>query len=187
LVLTLVIGYSLSKEREHRISENPHGIESLMRPAYFLGIAVVIQLFLGALMRHTGSGLAIPDFPTIGGGWLPVFDAAFMDRINEFMFENGFDMVSLGQVWIHYGHRLGAVSVFLFTALFLFKMYKSNETQLLSTGMMLVFVVLVQITLGASVIWTVRNPLITSLHVVTGAGYLALVTLTILRLRPISS
>ena len=187
LVITVIIGYSLSKEREHRISENPHGIESLLRSAYYLGIAVVIQLFLGALMRHTGSGLAIPDFPTVGGGWLPVFVSSFLDHINEFMFENDLNMVSMSQVWIHYSHRLGAVSVFLVTALFLFKMYKSNETQLLSTGMMLALVVLVQITLGASVIWTVRNPLIASLHVVTGAGYLALVTLTVLRLRPLSS
>src|SRR5688572_25978876 len=35
--------------------------------------AVYVQLILGALMRHTQSGLAIPDFPLALGGIIPPF------------------------------------------------------------------------------------------------------------------
>ena len=119
LVLTVIIAYALSAEKENRIGKLAQDSRSILRPAYLFAGAVVVQLFLGALMRHTGSGLAIPDFPTVGGGWLPIFDSAFMDRINEFMFENDFNMVSLSQVWIHYLHRLGALAVLVLSGYFI--------------------------------------------------------------------
>ena len=28
-------------------------------------------------MRHTGSGLAVPDFPTMGGRWWPAFTDSY--------------------------------------------------------------------------------------------------------------
>ena len=33
--------------------------------------AIYVQILLGAVMRHTGAGLAIPDFPTFFGGLFP--------------------------------------------------------------------------------------------------------------------
>src|SRR3989338_7951267 len=36
-----------------------------------LSVGFFIQLLLGAIMRHRGAGLAIPDFPTAFGGIVP--------------------------------------------------------------------------------------------------------------------
>lgn len=185
LVITVIIAYMLSAEREKRIGKTSQDSRSILRPAYLFAGAVVVQLFLGALMRHTGSGLAIPDFPTVGGGWLPMFDAAFMDRINEFMFDNDFNTVSLSQVWMHYLHRVGALAVLVLSGYFLVSIFKDGNTSLYSSGFGIAVVILMQIALGAAAIWSFRNPIITSLHVVNGAALLLLTALTILRIRPI--
>ena len=36
--------------------------------------AIYVQIVLGAVMRHTGAGLAIPDFPAAFGGLWPSAD-----------------------------------------------------------------------------------------------------------------
>src|SRR5262245_20460194 len=53
--------------------------------------AVYVQLILGALMRHTNAGLAIPDFPLAFGHIIPPFTSS--------------------KVVIHFAHRLGAAIV----------------------------------------------------------------------------
>ena len=52
---------------------------------------VYIQLILGALMRHTASGLAIPDFPTMGGTWIPTFSETMINNINVILFDMDID------------------------------------------------------------------------------------------------
>ena len=54
---------------------------------------VYLQLILGALMRHMGAGLAIPDFPLAFGRLVPPLDAS--------------------AVVVHFVHRLGALAVTL--------------------------------------------------------------------------
>ena len=44
---------------------------------------VFVQLAMGASMRHSHTGLSIPDFPTAYGKVLPPVDAASIARINE--------------------------------------------------------------------------------------------------------
>ncbi len=44
---------------------------------------LIVQLALGASMRHSHTGLSIPDFPAAYGGILPPLDAASVARINE--------------------------------------------------------------------------------------------------------
>jgi len=58
--------------------------------------AVYAQLILGAVMRHTGAGLAIPDFPLAFGALVPPFDRP--------------------GVAIHFAHRMGAVVVLALVA-----------------------------------------------------------------------
>ena len=64
-VMTIIIAYSLSVERETRKNIT---VNNSMRDGTLIIVGFVyIQLILGALMRHTASGMAIPDFPTMGG------------------------------------------------------------------------------------------------------------------------
>jgi cytochrome c oxidase assembly protein subunit 15 len=104
---------------------------------WWLGIATTIavyaQLLLGAVMRHTGSGLAIPDFPLSFGKVVP--------EITSFA------------VAIHFAHRVGAVIV--------------SCLAFATAG------VTIQISLGASIVWSRKSVLPTTAHVAVGAAILA--------------
>jgi len=113
--------------------------------------AVFIQLILGAVMRHTKSGLAIPDFPLAFGKIIPPFDAT--------------------KIAIHFSHRLGALVVstlVIWTAARILKNYP-DEKKLFRPAIFLLCALLAQLILGAFTIWTQKDVLITTAHVATGA------------------
>ena len=116
---------------------------------------IYIQLILGALMRHTGAGLAIPDFPLAFGRLVPPFDAP--------------------GVLIHFMHRVGAVAVTLCVVWSVARVIRehANERQLLRPALTLGSLLLVQLTLGALAIWTGRAVLPVTAHVAVGAAVLA--------------
>jgi cytochrome c oxidase assembly protein subunit 15 len=117
--------------------------------------AVFLQLFLGALMRHTGAGLAIPDFPlAFGRLWPPLESPA---------------------VVIHFLHRLGAVLVTLcvgWTVARILQQYRA-EKRLTRPALLVMGLVVLQLTLGALSIWTRRAVLPMTAHVAVGAAVLA--------------
>jgi cytochrome c oxidase assembly protein subunit 15 len=132
--------------------------------------AVFVQLFLGALMRHTGAGLAIPDFPlAFGRLWPPLESPA---------------------VVIHFLHRLGAVLVTLsvgWTVARILHQYRT-EKRLRRLSWLVVGLVALQLTLGALSIWTRRAVLPMTAHVAVGAAVLAtslVLTLRIYRFIPV--
>jgi len=112
---------------------------------------IYLQIILGATMRHNGAGLAIPDFPLAFGKVIPpVWNA---------------------QVGIHFAHRVGALCVsiaILATAGHVFY-HHGRRFELSRPAFFLVLLLLVQVTLGAYVIWSGKNPLINTTHVVNGA------------------
>jgi cytochrome c oxidase assembly protein subunit 15 len=113
--------------------------------------SVYLQLLLGAWMRHTQSGLAIPDFPLAFGRLIPEFTNY--------------------HVTIHFAHRLGAVLVVM-TILWTFtRMWRAHRQDVLLLRPSIVMLVLVcaQLTFGAFTIWTEKSPIITTIHVATGA------------------
>ncbi len=133
--------------------------------------AIYLQLIFGAVMRHSGSGLSVLDFPTTGGQLVPRFDVEMMTTINAG--RAGFDLaaVSFGQVAIHLIHRFWAVVVMIAVGgLFAVVSKRAAEASPLRVlSKVILGITLAQITLG---IWTVlgmRPPWITSVHVVTGA------------------
>jgi cytochrome c oxidase assembly protein subunit 15 len=187
LVLTVVIAYSLSREREARKIRDEPVIPSFGRMAIALFALLYLQLLLGAVMRHTESGLAIYDFPQVAGSWFPVFNEALLARINEWRFMQDLPAVSRGQVLIHFTHRLGALAVTVGAVLLnvLAVRHLSGNRRMRRTVLALDGGLVLQILLGAATIWTGKAPLITSFHVVTGALLLGLSTLIILRAYPV--
>src|SRR5262249_19311002 len=116
---------------------------------------VFVQIFAGAMVRHFGAGLAIPDFPLSFGRLVP--------PLHEL------------PVIINFIHRCGAVLVLaavITTFVRLRRFDAGHPLRLL--GNLLLAVVSIQIFLGAYTVWSGRQPVITSLHVVTGASTLAL-------------
>ena len=124
---------------------------------------IYIQILLGATMRHTGAGLAIPDFPLMFGHLLPThWDP---------------------RIAIHFSHRIGALVVVLSvlaTSTYVWS-HRRERRELTRPAALLVALVTAQVTLGALTVLSRRDILINSLHVVCGA--LVLTTSLVLTLR----
>ena len=180
-IMTIIIAYSMSQERENRVDNGM--VQAIRKGALLMGGLVYIQLILGALMRHTASGLAIPDFPTMGGMWIPTFSSEMMANINYILFDLDLDSVSKGQVIIHFIHRLGAVIVTGTIGYFYAKYGQTIKANQKSKAVFIsiIVIVIIQFSLGVLTVLSSRSPYIASFHVVTGAALLGLCTLLLLK------
>ncbi|MGH9379946.1 MAG: COX15/CtaA family protein [Thermoanaerobaculia bacterium] len=126
--------------------------------------AVFVQILLGAVMRHNGAGLAIPDFPLVFGGLLPPrWDFS---------------------VTIHFAHRAWGLAVALlvfWTAGRVLRRYRGDRSLTLP-ALLLDLLVVIQIGLGGLVVLTGRSVPVNTAHVATGATILALSLVLTLRL-----
>jgi len=186
LVLTIILAYSQSKERSNRMLRPQHYSMILLR--YLLVFVVLIygQLIIGALMRHSNAGLAIPDFPKMGGQWWPSFDQGMLDRINSWRFDSGMDPVNMKQIFVHFLHRLGAL--ILTAALFglnIVLLWSRPTQRMLLILVCLDFLFFLQVTLGIATVVSMKEYKVTSLHVVTGASLLAGTVLLLLQSAPV--
>lgn len=128
-------------------------------------VVVYLQILVGALVRHTGAGLAIPDFPLAFGRLWPVIGSPLV----------AFQMA----------HRLGAAVVtvlVLWTAGATLRRHVSVPA-LRGPATLLLLLLAFQIYLGAAIIWTRRAVVPTTTHVLTGALILATSLVLALRAR----
>ena len=187
--LTILIAYSFSQERQARLKDNSVCIQpQFLRAIIFFTTLVYIQLILGSLMRHTGSGLAIPDFPTMGGYLIPPFNRKMLSHINHWRFVHNLDPVTMKHVVIHFLHRLGALIIFLFLGILnlLGASYSHHQSKIKFSMNLLNILTLFQIGLGILTVLSGKTPLLTTFHVVTGAALLGSSVLLLLRAAPIS-
>lgn len=118
---------------------------------------LVLQLVIGAVMRHAHAGLSIPTFPLTPHGTLvpPVFTF---------------------EIAIHFAHRVGAVVVTLAILGFGIAIARDANSRhaVGKSALGLLGLLAAQVFLGALVIWKVRNEHVTTLHMLNGAFTLAL-------------
>lgn len=120
--------------------------------ALFLGLGY-LQILVGAVMRHSYAGLAIPTFPMAFGGWWPTFW--------------NFGMV------LHVLHTRILPLILTLAVIWVMQTSWKSPHALVRLGTkFLLACFIAQVTLGAYVIWTFKSPTITSLHVATAAGVL---------------
>jgi len=187
-ILTIILAYSQSGERLRREDEEGEIVSPKFRKiAIGLFIFIFVQLVLGAFMRHTQSGLAIPDFPTMGGQWIPRFDEQMYFTINDARFEMNLNAITMGQVAIHFCHRLQAL-IILITSIILCiysqKFLKSYKK--IQNAVAVLFAIIIgQVLLGIMTVLTAKAPVLTSIHVAVGAAALGTVTLLMLRIIPV--
>jgi cytochrome c oxidase assembly protein subunit 15 len=146
--------------------------------------AIYAQLVVGATMRHYDAGLAIPDLPLAYGKLLPPIDAAGLREANALRaWESGLKPVTRSQVWLHFGHRVGALVVTgMVVALVLTVVRRHRaERALLRPALLAGVLVIVQVTLGVlTVLW--RKPAdVASAHVAVGALVLVTTFVTAVR------
>src|SRR5262249_13835299 len=123
------------------------------------------QILIGATMRHNAAGLAIPDFPWAFGHLIPPMWNA--------------------KIAIHFAHRVGALLVTLLVlATSSHVLYHhGGRRELTRPAALLLVSVAVQIALGAFVIWSGKDPVINTAHVVNGAAVLGISLVLALRVR----
>ena len=121
---------------------------------FFCLTVIFLQLVLGALMRHTGAGLAIPDFPIVSG------------RLPDF---------SSREAVIHFAHRFGAVAVASAVGWTFLRARREGralgEIAAISKGMLALL--FLQLLLGILTVLSGKSVAITTAHVATGALLLA--------------
>lgn len=167
LFLCLIVGLAVVTSRSWTAPEtiDEDVARRLSGPASLLVGLVYLQILLGAVMRHVGAGLAIPDFPLVFGALVPPrFDFA---------------------IGIHYAHRLGALAV---TLAVVWIALRAAGSPLMTRGLAvsvgaLVALVSVQVLLGGTVVWTGRAVVPNTLHVGVGAALLATSLILALRVR----
>ena len=116
--------------------------------------AIYVQIVLGAVMRHTGAGLAIPDFPAAFGGLWPSAD----------------ELQRRG-VGLHLAHRVGAVVVLALVLAAVRALGRLSAVNPVFAGFAAAWtgLVAIQILLGALSIWSKKAPPLTAAHLAGGA------------------
>ena len=72
LFFCTIVSIALFTSPRWKHADNPVDDPSLRRFATATVAVVYAQILIGATMRHTGAGLAIPDFPLMFGGIVPI-------------------------------------------------------------------------------------------------------------------
>jgi len=158
-------------------STEPDARAGTLRWACLLVTGVVfLQLALGATMRHSHAGLAIPDFPLAYGQLVPLTDPAALEKINTTRHAVlQLEPVTASQVWIHFSHRLGAVLVtaaIVWLATIVFRRFREQQG-LVGLAVALVFLLGLQIFLGAWTVLSQKAADVATAHVAVGALVLA--------------
>jgi len=123
--------------------------EPVARFAAMAASAVFLQLLVGAVMRHTKAGLAIPDFPLSLGRVVPPLDSF--------------------PVAVAFAHRVGAVAVAGLVFATVGAATRSGRPGLRSGSVFLGALVVVQVALGAATVLSHKAVVVTTAHVATGA------------------
>lgn len=169
---------------------------AMRRHVYIAIVLIATQLTLGALMRHdphreadavggdASAGLAIPDWPLHYGHVLPPTNAADLAKVNDYRtWELHWPAVTMGRVWLHFGHRVGAYLTLLavLAVTFIAVRRHRDEAKLVVPSAILGALVLTQVTLGVLTVLQRKPADIATMHQATGA--LLLMTAAVLLAR----
>ena len=143
----------------------------IRRLAIAITLAIYVQLALGATMRHQHRDLAILDFPTANGVWIPDTSATALAKINAWRDARGFSDVDAFQIWLQTIHRFVALLIGVGVIAFCSRVWRDARqvSALKKLSMWWVAFLLVQLTLGAWTIWSNKAADIATAHVAVGA------------------
>ena len=156
-----------------------------VRIVAYVAVAIVFaQLIVAAVMRHLGAGLAIPDLPLAYGHLLPPMTAGQLAAANhDRIWQWGLPRVTMGQVWLHFGHRVGAtvVSTAVLTLIAMIFRTARDQRTLVNPAVALGVLLLTQLTLGVLTVVYRKPADVASAHVACGALVLATTVLIAVR------
>ena len=165
----------VTSARWHRLSSlalRP-GLRTSLLAATLL---ILLQLTLGATMRHQHAGLAVPDFPSAYGSLWPKTDRQSVAAINQRRSDvRDFRPVTAFQIRLHMIHRLTAVGILALVGwpAFLIRRELGSRSPLGIWSSIWFGLIVVQAALGASTVWSNKAADVATAHVVLGAMSLA--------------
>ena len=139
-----------------------------MKKQLFFQSAVVstilsyLLIFVGGLVRVSGSGMGCPDWPKCFGRWIP---PTSVDQIPSYIDPTAFNIVL---AWIEYSNRslgvLVGLSIIVLNIIAIY--YFRKETKLLLSAIFSLILVVANGGLGAIVVSSILNPFLVSLHMI---------------------
>jgi len=143
--------------------------------AITITIAIYVQLGLGATMRHQHRDLAILDFPTANGAWIPDTSATALAKINTWREARGLSDVTAFQIWLQMAHRFIAFVIGIAVIAFCLRIRRdaSRLAALKRLSIFWVGLVACQVALGAWAIWSNKAADVATAHVALGAVMLS--------------
>ncbi|HKK47042.1 MAG TPA: COX15/CtaA family protein [Balneolaceae bacterium] len=122
--------------------------------------ATIFLIFVGALVRASGSGLGCPDWPKCFGNWVPPTSASQLPA--------GYDISQFNvfKTWTEYINRLIGVSIGLLitaTCVLSFR-YRKTKPRVLYSSVAAFLLVIIQGWLGGRVVETGLNVWLITLH-----------------------
>ena len=147
----------------------------MVRLAMAITIMIYVQLALGATMRHQHRDLAILDFPTANGAWIPDTSAAALAKINAWRDARGLSDVTAFQIWLQMAHRFLALIIAIAVIAFALRVWRPAPRFAALKRLSILWVALgmCQIALGAWTIWSNKAADIATTHVALGAVMLS--------------
>jgi len=135
-------------------------LNSYQKVALTTVAATIFLIFVGALVRASGSGLGCPDWPTCFGHWIP--------PTSPTQLPSGYDISKFNvyKTWTEYINRLVGVTIgLLITASFLLSFrYRNNKPRVLYSSAAAFVFVIIQGWLGGRVVETGLNAWLITLH-----------------------
>jgi cytochrome c oxidase assembly protein subunit 15 len=132
---------------------------------------IFAQLVVGATMRHEHAGLSINDFPLAYGQVWPKTDPASVAAYNQVRLAHLEQPTSAFYILVQMVHRVGAVLIAccILAATASVWLTRGSAPELRKWTAVWVFLVGLQIGLGAFTIWTNKAADVATTHVVVGA------------------
>jgi cytochrome c oxidase assembly protein subunit 15 len=150
LFFALTVSIAVVTSRRFRDAVPGAGDAGTTRLTVATAAAVYVQIILGAIVRHTGAGLAIPDWPLSFGRLVPEFTTGLV-----------------AWQYLHRWFALVPAALVLWTAARVAR--RHPDPWLTRPALALVALVAIQIALGALTVLTLKAVTPTTAHVVTGA------------------
>jgi cytochrome c oxidase assembly protein subunit 15 len=119
--------------------------------------------------------LAILDFPTANGAWIPDTSASALAKLNVWRDAHAFSDVDAFQIWLQMAHRFLAVLIGIAVMMFCARVLRDAReiAALRRLSIFWVILFLIQFTLGMWTIWSNKAADVATTHVAVGAVMLS--------------
>ena len=151
---------------------------------------ILLQILLGATMRHLHQGLAVPDLPLAYGEVWPATDAASVANYNTHRLEAaGEEPITAFHIVVHMLHRYTGVLAWLAIAGCVVAAWRQTMkgSFVRKVSMLWFAVACIQVTLGVFSILSQRKVDVTTAHVAVGALTLTLGWISVLAVARLSA